>query len=208
MKTVLCYGDSNTYGYDPETGLRYSPALRWPDALQALLGPEYRVIPEGLNGRTTAFGRKGLAWLNGLSTLDPIIRTHYPIDYLIFMLGTNDCCAELGLSAEEITTGMEKLIDRARAHLSEIQESEAEIIIIAPKAMDGKVLRGVFSYEMDEKSVRVSQELTALYKELAQRKGCGFTDIEDIIELSETDGEHFLPEGGKKLAGKLKEKFF
>ena len=208
MKTVLCYGDSNTYGYDPETGLRYPPALRWPDALQALLGPEYRVIPEGLNGRTTAFGRKGLAWLNGLSTLDPIIRTHYPIDYLIFMLGTNDCCAELGLSAEEITTGMEKLIDRARAHLSEIQENEAEIIIIAPKAMDGKVLRGVFSYEMDEKSVRVSQELTALYRELAERKGCGFTDIEDIIELSETDGEHFLPEGGKKLAGKLKEKFF
>ena len=208
MKTVLCYGDSNTYGYDPETGLRYPPALRWPDALQALLGPEYRVIPEGLNGRTTAFGRKGLAWLNGLSTLDPIIRTHYPIDCLIFMLGTNDCCAELGLSAEEITTGMEKLIDRARAHLSEIQENEAEIIIIAPKAMDGKVLRGVFSYEMDEKSVRVSQELTALYKELAQRKGCGFTDIEDIIELSETDGEHFLPEGGKNLAGKLKEKFF
>ena len=208
MKTVLCYGDSNTYGYDPETGLRYPPALRWPDALQALLGPEYRVIPEGLNGRTTAFGRKGLAWLNGLSTLDPIIRTHYPIDSLIFMLGTNDCCAELGLSAEEITTGMEKLIDRARAHLSEIQVNEAEIIIIAPKAMDGKVLRGVFSYEMNEKSVRVSQELTALYKELAQRKGCGFTDIEDIIELSETDGEHFLPEGGKKLAGKLKEKFF
>ena len=208
MKTVLCYGDSNTYGYDPETGLRYPPALRWPDALQALLGPEYRVIPEGLNGRTTAFGRKGLAWLNGLSTLDPIIRTHYPIDYLIFMLGTNDCCAELGLSAEEITAGMEKLIDRARAHLSEIQENEAEIIIIAPKAMDGKVLRGVFSYEMDEKSVRVSQELTTLYKELAERKGCDFTDIEDIIELSETDGEHFLPEGGKKLAGKLKEKFF
>ena len=208
MKTVLCYGDSNTYGYDPETGLRYPPALRWPDALQALLDTEYRVIPEGLNGRTTAFGRKGLAWLNGLSTLDPIIRTHYPIDYLIFMLGTNDCCAELGLSAEEITAGMEKLIDRARAHLSEIQENEAEIIIIAPKAMDGKVLRGVFSYEMDEKSVRVSQELTTLYKELAERKGCGFTDIEDIIELSETDGEHFLPEGGKKLAGKLKEKFF
>lgn len=208
MKTILCYGDSNTYGYNPENGLRYPPSLRWPDALQELLGNEYRVIPEGLNGRTTAFGRKGLSWLNGLSTLDPILRTHYPVDCLIFMLGTNDCCAELGLSAEEITEGMEMLVDRARAHLGEIQENEAEIIIVAPKAMDEKVLQGVFSYEMNEKSIRVSQELAVLYRELAERKGCGFMDVEDVVELSEIDGEHLLPDGGRKLAGKLKEKFF
>lgn len=208
MKTILCYGDSNTYGYEPNMGRRYPSALRWPDALQTMLGPEYRVIPEGLMGRTTAFTRKGLAWLNGLSTIDPILRTHIPIDYLIFMLGTNDCCAELGLSAEEITAGLEKLIDRAMAHLREVQDNEAKIIIIAPKAMDERVLRGSFSDEVDEKGMHVSQELPALYKKLAERKGCGFTDIEDIIELSETDGEHFRPEGGQKLARKLKEQFF
>ena len=120
MKTVLCYGDSNTYGYDPETGLRYPPALRWPDALQALLGPEYRVIPEGLNGRTTAFGRKGLAWLNGLSTLDPIIRTHYPIDCLIFMLGTNDCKERFGANPACIGAGLERLILKAKTVLLNI----------------------------------------------------------------------------------------
>lgn len=208
MKTVLCYGDSNTYGYNPENGLRYPPSLRWPDALQDLLGPEYRIIPEGLNGRTTAFGRKGLAWLNGLSTLDPLIRTHYPLDCIIFMLGTNDCCAELGLSAEEIAKGMEMLIDRARAHLGEIQDRETEIIIIAPKVMDNAVLTGTFRGEMDEKSIRVSQELPALYEKLAERKGCGFMDVEDVIRLSEIDGEHFLPDGGRKLAEKIREKFF
>lgn len=47
MKTVLCYGDSNTYGYVPETGLRYPREVRYPGRLQLLLGEEYCVIEEG-----------------------------------------------------------------------------------------------------------------------------------------------------------------
>ena len=53
QKTVLCYGDSNTYGYVPETGMRYPREVRYPGKLQMLLGDDYAVIEEGCNGRTT-----------------------------------------------------------------------------------------------------------------------------------------------------------
>ena len=55
MMNVLFYGDSNTWGFDPETGQRYPYPLRWTSVCARLLGPEYNCIPCGMNGRTTAF---------------------------------------------------------------------------------------------------------------------------------------------------------
>jgi len=55
MKTVLCYGDSNTWGYDPATQSRYPREVRWPRVLRKELGDGYLVIEEGLNGRTTVW---------------------------------------------------------------------------------------------------------------------------------------------------------
>ena len=55
MKTVLCYGDSLTWGYNAENLSRHALADRWPSVLQAALGSGVKVIAEGLNGRTTAF---------------------------------------------------------------------------------------------------------------------------------------------------------
>ena len=55
MKTILCYGDSLTWGYDAESLARHALEDRWPSVLQAALGGGVDVIAEGLNGRTTAF---------------------------------------------------------------------------------------------------------------------------------------------------------
>ena len=55
MKTIVCYGDSNTYGYNPENGFRYEYEERWTTILQKELKDSAIVIPEGLNGRTTSF---------------------------------------------------------------------------------------------------------------------------------------------------------
>ena len=49
MKTILCYGDSNTWGYNAETTGRYPPETRWPNVMARELGDGYTVIPEGLN---------------------------------------------------------------------------------------------------------------------------------------------------------------
>lgn len=49
-KRILCFGDSNTWGYDGQTGLRFAEDVRWTGVLQSLLGPEYTVLEEGQNG--------------------------------------------------------------------------------------------------------------------------------------------------------------
>ena len=64
-RTVLCYGDSNTYGYVPETGTRYPVNVRYPGRLQMLLGNDYNVIEEGCNGRTTIHDDPVEGWKNG-----------------------------------------------------------------------------------------------------------------------------------------------
>ena len=90
MKTILCYGDSNTYGYDPSNGFRYPKNVRWTGVLADLLGPEFTVIEEGCNGRTTVFDDPLEGWKNGLDYLKPCLNSHKPIDLVILMLGSND----------------------------------------------------------------------------------------------------------------------
>ena len=93
--TVLCFGDSNTYGYNPRTEGRYPSYFRYPNILQQFLGDEYKVIAEGLNGRTTAFPKTGLMWKSGLYAVEPVLASHYPIDTLIVMLGTTIILAKV-----------------------------------------------------------------------------------------------------------------
>ena len=71
MKTVLCYGDSNTYGYNPVNGLRYPQDVRWPGKLQSLLGNGYQIIEEGCNGRTTVFDDPLEGWKMALTICGP-----------------------------------------------------------------------------------------------------------------------------------------
>ena len=52
MKQIICYGDSNTFGYIPGSGKRYPKDIRWTGVLSNLLGDEYKVIEEGCNNRT------------------------------------------------------------------------------------------------------------------------------------------------------------
>ena len=103
MKTVLCYGDSNTWGYDAATEGRYPYDKRWTTVLARELGSEYLVIPEGLNGRTTVWPDpiEG-EYKSGKSTLLAILESHYPIDLVVLMLGTNDLKHRWGLSAWDI----------------------------------------------------------------------------------------------------------
>lgn len=96
MKTIVCYGDSNTYGYNPENGFRYEYEERWTTILQKELKDSAIVIPEGLNGRTTSFEDELRPGRNGATYLDPCLHSHGPIDLVVLMLGTNDLKIRLG----------------------------------------------------------------------------------------------------------------
>lgn len=203
--TVLCFGDSNTYGYNPRTTSRYPPYFRYPDILQQFLGDEYKVISEGLNGRTTAFAISGLKWRSGLYAVEPVLASHYPIDTLVVMLGTNDCAAELDLEARDIAGGMEELLITSRELLKEKQGYEPQIIIVCPPHFEESIKTGPFAGEMNDKSIEASKELPKLYRELADKLGCRYLDLDGSIRFSDIDSEHLRPFDNYRLAGMLSE---
>ena len=197
--TVMCYGDSNTYGYDPATGGRYPYDVRWTSILERRLGDEYEVVNEGLNGRTTAYDRPGASWKNGIRSFLSSIGTHKPVDILAIMLGTNDCLAGIDLDAEDIMDGMKALISAARETSPEMQGYVPEIIIITPAALNADAGLSPFSDGLDPEAAAMSRELADMYRELARDELVGFIDASDI-GTSELDGVHLSPEGHARLA--------
>lgn len=88
---ILCFGDSNTYGYRPDGSGRFGADTRWTGLLQKKLGTNDRIIEEGLCGRTTVFSDELREGRRGLDTIGILLESHAPVDLLILMLGTNDC---------------------------------------------------------------------------------------------------------------------
>ena len=117
MKTILCYGDSLTWGYNAEGPSRHAYEDRWPSVLQADLGAAVHVIPEGLNGRTTAFDdHLAGADRNGARILPTILVTHAPLDLVIIMLGANDMKPWIHGNPVAAKHGMQRLVEIVRGH--------------------------------------------------------------------------------------------
>ena len=90
MKHILCYGDSNTWGFQPGFGGRYPRPHRWTGVAEGLLGDGYVFLENGLNGRTTDFDDPDLPYRNGCKGFAYAMVSQKPIDLLVLMLGTND----------------------------------------------------------------------------------------------------------------------
>ncbi|MBQ0036035.1 MAG: acylhydrolase [Firmicutes bacterium] len=204
MKQVLCYGDSNTYGYDPSNGGRYPKEVRWTTILQNLLSEEYEVYVEGLNGRTTAYDRLDGSWKNGLPYLTACLGSHKPLDYIIFMLGTNDCNVDLELTSRDICLGMQKLIETTKKEILNMQEYMPKIIVVVPAAIGDNYHNSPFAYQLNDYSVIKSHEIASLYKELCIKEKCLYLDASHL-EVSPIDSEHLTIDSHNKLAHMLSE---
>ena len=112
-RVVLCYGDSNTYGWIPGTGGRFPRDVRWPGVLAAELGDGWQVIEEGLGGRTTVFDDPILPGRNGRTYLEPCLLSHDPLDVVVLALGTNDLKVRMAASAADIARGIALLAELA-----------------------------------------------------------------------------------------------
>lgn len=203
MKTVLCYGDSNTYGFNPVNGLRYPEDVRWTGRLQMLLGKEYRVIEEGCNGRTTVFDDPVEGWKNGLDYLRPCLNSHKPVDIVILMLGTNDLKDIFHASAREIASGAGKLVDVIQEFTREKQGFVPEIILVSPPRIGKGMAWSPFSRSFKADSITRSGEFSWLYRQIAIQKNCIFLDAATYVESSEVDSLHLMPEAHKILAEKF-----
>ena len=134
MKTIVCYGDSNTYGYNPENGFRYEYEERWTTILQKELKDSAIVIPEGLNGRTTSFEDELRPGRNGATYLDPCLHSHGPIDLVVLMLGTNDLKIRFQATPTDIGKGIDRLIKMIKSITPQKRQDgrSAKILLMAP----------------------------------------------------------------------------
>ena len=136
-----------------------------------------------------------------MQPLPAILGSHKPLDYVVFMLGTNDCNVELGLSSQQIADGMEQLILTTREMGIIQQERIPQIVVISPAPILEDYESSPFKDEIDLSSVRKSRELADLYKELCLKYECLFVNAEESnVEVSTLDCEHLTENGHKKLA--------
>ena len=200
MITVLCYGDSNTYGYNPVNGLRYPKDVRWPGVLQKLLGDGYAVIEEGCNGRTTVFEDIEEPWKAGVGYLRPCLNTHKPIDFVIMMLGSNDLKKMFHASAQEIADGAEVLVKIIKQFTKEKQGFVPKVILVSPPEIGKDIATSEFARSFDEDAIIRSKKLPILYEKIAKKYECIFFDAAKVVEASEVDSLHLMPEAHKELA--------
>ncbi len=133
MKTVLCYGDSLTWGYDPVERSRHALADRWSSVLAATLGADVAVIADGLNGRTTAFDDfTADCDRNGVRTLPTALHTHAPLDLVILMLGSNDMKPMLAGTAIAAAKGMRRLGALGQNHSWTQAYQAPPVLVVAP----------------------------------------------------------------------------
>jgi lysophospholipase L1-like esterase len=203
MKTILCYGDSNTWGYNPKTQGRYDHKTRWPMALKILLNkdaphddPAWWVVEEGLNGRTSCREDPVEGDKNGLRQLLPILESHRPIDMVAFMLGTNDLKPRFNPSAFDIAYGAQNVaVAIQKSNFGPDNAAPKVLMICPPPTADSPIFKHIFG-----DSVKFSEKLPPLYKTLADECGAAFLDAGKYIKSSLADGIHLEPEDQRLLA--------
>lgn len=202
MKTVLCYGDSLTWGYDAASLDRHPLKDRWPSVLQATLGNGVEVIAEGLNGRTTAFDdHLAGADRNGARVLPTVLMTHAPIDLIIIMLGANDMKPWIHGNPVAAKQGIQRLIDIVRGHDYPFNWPAPQILIVAPPAVS-RTENAEFK-EMFAGGDEASKRLAPQYSALADEAGCGFFDAGIVAETTPLDGVHLDAENTRKIGQAL-----
>lgn len=213
MKTILCYGDSNTWGLDYITGGRVPFEERWPNVMQRELGSPYQVIEEGVNGRTTAEDDPTDEYpeaKNGEKYLIPCLRSHYPLDLVIFMLGTNDLKVQFFTTVGQIAENIGRLVETTRKELQSKQNRVPGILVVSPMAVGNSIEMSPFCVAFGgRKAIVPSMELAKALGKETQRLSCPFLDAASIAQPNRADAIHFTKEGhrrfGRAVAEKVKE---
>ena len=211
MKNVLCYGDSNTWGFNPDSVEdlkhgRFSRDKRWTGLLQKQLGQEYYIIEEGLNGRTTAFDDQAAPGRSGLEFFGTCITTHQPLDLIVIMLGTNDTKATFSIPVKEIVNGMEALVKTAKNPYAVSFGDPPEVLIVSPVRIGERVEESWLWEIFDHASVEKSKRLAAEYMRLADFHGCYFFDAAEVARTAPSECIHIDEAGHAALAAALADK--
>ncbi len=200
LKSVLCYGDSNTWGCDPApTHNRFLRDVRWTGVLQKLLGDGYYVIEEGCCGRTTVWDDPIEVDKNGKTYLGPCLESHRPVNLVVLMLGTNDMKQRFSVPASDIARGVGTLCKVILNSGSGPDWQAPKILVVAPPRL-GKL--DEFAEMFAGGDVK-SQHLAADYKKIAEELKLPFLDSGTVVTTSDLDGLHWEADEHAKFARKL-----
>lgn len=201
MKTILAYGDSLTWGASPvQGGPRHAYEDRWPTALEAGLGGAARVIAEGLGGRTTVWDDwYTAADRNGARILPTLLASHWPLDMVIMMLGTNDIKHFQGATALEASYGVRRLVNVVRAYAATEGDPVPKMIIVAPPPDIQATAHSEMSLHFGMDGIRDSANFAKWYKLRAEEEGVGFFDAGSVAKTSPLDGIHLDAAGTRAI---------
>ena len=209
MKHILCFGDSNTWGYSPQDGSRFPPNVRWTGTLQKTLGADYNIIEEGLNGRTTFINEEGedaRPFRSGSDVFSMILESHRPLDLVTIMLGTNDLKLEFNLSVEKIAQGVKELCEIVLSS-EYLIDNPPKLLLISPIHIGSTIQPD--QEEFFEQAREKSYQFAEHYQRVAEELGIHFLDAAKIVSPSEGEGVHWDADQhikfGKVLAQKATE---
>ena len=197
---ILCFGDSNTYGWVPQGG-RWPWEVRWTGRLQKQLGPEYRIIEEGCGGRTTVFDDTLEVDKNGRTHLLTALHSHRPLDLIIIMLGTNDLKHRFGLLPVDVAVGAEEL-GKLAEHYDYWPFEAPKVLLVSPIHIgDGIENSDCTGFLAD--AAENSRQLAHFYEQRAQKHGWLYLDAASVAKPSGQDMLHMEPEDHAALADAL-----
>ena len=198
-KRIFVFGDSNTWGWDPNNTFvppirRIPKDKRWTGILENNLGEGYEVIAEGECGRSTGYLKPESN--SAKACLIPALRNAAPIDVCILSLGINDFQTEFNASPQEVADSLRSLLELILEYWIYFI-NEPKIIMVCPPPL-GKIENGPF-YTMFKKDKERSQELSPLLKKICEELYVTFVDAGTIIHPSEKDGLHLDEDQHKRL---------
>lgn len=196
-KTILCYGDSNTWGFVPGSeGERFSWEVRWPGVLQAELGSEYRVIEEGLSGRTTVLDNPLEPYRNGREYLLPCLQSHQPLDLVVIFLGTNDLGDRYSLPPLDIARGAAQLALLAlRSETGPGYGAPAALLCSLPRIGDTSTIVDTFSG-----AAAKAADLLRCFRIAAEEVNVPLLDLAEVTSYDDADGVHLNADGHRAVA--------
>ncbi|QMV02386.1 hydrolase [Devosia sp. D6-9] len=200
MPTIVCFGDSNTWGCPPfaniaQTPDRIAPERRWANVMGRELGAGTWVVEEGLSGRTTVFDDpiEGIH-KNGSRTLIPLLESHAPLDVLILMLGTNDFKDQLRIGAYNSARGTLTLVQMIKGHFAMV-DHPPEVLVVTPPAITEDAEPAIWGTGYQR-----CRDHAHYLEQVAHRTGCFHFDANKVVHAG-IDGIH-LDEPSHAILGR------
>lgn len=199
-KRIVCFGDSNTWGYDAGSEGRFEDGQRWPDRLQEMLGEDYQVISEGLGGRTAVMEDPLFEGTRGLDYIHPCFLSHSPLELVIIMLGTNDTKERFSLTPHNIAAGVLRIALKAKNTPAGKHEGNPRILVVSPPPIGIRYVETESFSTMGKGCSEKSEELGSHLKELCDMEGLDFLDVRGRVSFGTIDHMHLDRKGHEELA--------